>query len=219
MNQRFPLLWPASKARTPREQRKEAQFGVVRKDEKNGWKNRKKLSVAEACERVLDELSGYTRVGHKFRVHPDSIVISTNLKYKQDGLPYSNQKEPEDTGVAVYFTLDGKPYCLPCDKWTRIADNLAAIAAHIAANRGIERWGVGESGDLYAGYAALPAPGQSTVISCWEILGMEGTKDNEMINAQFRAQARRVHSDLGGNDADMARLNEARKQALQYANS
>ena len=64
------------------------------------------------------------------------IVISTNAELRQDGFPYSNRRAPEDVGVAVYFTLEGRPYVLPCDKWERVADNLAAIAKHVEAKRG-----------------------------------------------------------------------------------
>ena len=90
------------------------------------------------------------------RVPRESLVISTNIPVSRNGLPYSEQKQPADVGVALYFQLDKKNYCLPCDKWDRVADNLAAIAAHLGALRGIERWGVGETHDVFTGFRALP---------------------------------------------------------------
>jgi phenylpropionate dioxygenase-like ring-hydroxylating dioxygenase large terminal subunit len=37
---------------------------------------------------------------------------------------------------------------MPCDRYTRVADNIAAIAAHIDATRAIERHGVDDCADL-----------------------------------------------------------------------
>ena len=70
-------------------------------------------------------------------------MISTNLKLRLDGLPRSDQATPADPGVAVYFELDGKTIVLACDKWNRVADNIYAIAKHVDALRGQDRWGVG----------------------------------------------------------------------------
>ncbi len=206
---RSPLHWPANRLRTPTHKRERAQFST---QDKKG--TRKNLSVADATNRILSELGKYNRTGHSYRVKPDSIIISTNLKYKLDGLPYSGQREPEDPGAAVYFTLDGKPYCLPADKWDRVADNLAAIAAHIAANRGIERWGVGQSGDVYAGYAALPPASEPARQTCWEVLGIAPNATPTEIEKAYRAKAKVAHPDAGGSEEQMQALNTAKKQAL-----
>jgi hypothetical protein len=59
----------------------------------------------------------------------------------------------------VYFKLHGKDRVLACDKWDRVADNIAAIAAHIDAIRRQDRYGVGTIDQAFAGYSALPPPG------------------------------------------------------------
>ena len=41
----------------------------------------------------------------------------------------------------LYFHLKKQPYAMACDRYTTVADNLAAIAAHIDAVRAIERHG------------------------------------------------------------------------------
>ncbi|OYE02620.1 hypothetical protein [Nostoc sp. 'Peltigera membranacea cyanobiont' 232] len=46
-------------------------------------------------------------------------------------------------------------------------DNLRAIGLHIAAMRGMERWGVEQA---FAGYQALPP--QASERKWWEILGV-----------------------------------------------
>ncbi len=194
----FPLQWPDGYARTPRAER-----------ENSSWKQ----SLARARDLVQNELR---------LMRADDVVISSNQPLKQNGEMRADAARfrESDTGVAVYFSWKGRSYVMCCDAYRQIWENVYAIARTINALRQIDRDKVSEFLErAFTGFPGLPAPGESTVISCWEILGMEATKDAEMINSLFRAQARRMHSDLGGNDADMARLNEARKQALQYANS
>src|SRR5262249_31741204 len=80
---------------------------------------------------------------------------------RTDSAPYSGARKSYDVGAAVYFSLNKKPYCLPCDRWNRLPDNLAAIAAHLEAMRGMDRWGVGSIEQAFAGYKALPARGET----------------------------------------------------------
>jgi hypothetical protein len=69
--------------------------------------------------RVVDEL-------RRMHVAQRDVVISTNLRLRNDGLPLSKQREPEDPGVAVYWKKDGKNLVIAADCYTKIADNLAA---------------------------------------------------------------------------------------------
>lgn len=155
MNEAFPLCWPNDKPRTPIAAQKRAKFGKKERGDFD-WKQTKSLTVSQALSRVTAELDGFTRSGQNWRIPKESVIISTNIPVSKSGLPYSDRREPQDKGVAVYFQLDKKNYCLPCDKWDRVADNLAAIAAHLGALRGIERWGVGETHDVFTGFRALP---------------------------------------------------------------
>lgn len=205
----YPLSWPLARPRT--KTREVARFASTTKS-----MARRPVSVAEAVQRLLLELNRYTRPGHDWRVPPGLTVISTNVPTRQDGLPRAGLSEPSDPGAAVYFQLDGVPYCLPCDKYTRVADNLAAIAAHIEASRGIERWGVGSSNDIYAGFLALPeTAGPSTAGTWWDVLRVSHTASPEEINAAFRRLARTAHPDAGGSTEQMAALNEARAQGMK----
>ena len=153
---RWPLSWPQNWKRTPRHQRKAARFSrgdrKYSSDGASSWVRQRQLSVADAIGRLLAEL---TRLG----VRDGDVLISTNIKVRLDGLPYSNQTEPEDCGVAVYFRLNKADRVLACDTWTRVADNLAAVAAHIVAIRAIDRYGVGTLDQAFAGYVGLPARG------------------------------------------------------------
>ena len=71
------------------------------------------------------------------------VIISTNLRLKKDGYPYSNQIEPSDKGCAVWWRESPAEKVIALDKYDRTADNLYAIGKTIEAMRGIERWGGG----------------------------------------------------------------------------
>ncbi|MGN5479481.1 hypothetical protein ACTMU2_29065 [Cupriavidus basilensis] len=93
------------------------------------------LTVSDGVNRVLDELG---RLGAR----PGSIIISTNVAVRLDGLPRSGQREPADPGAAVYWQdRSGAPRVMAIDQYRSVADNLAAIAATLEAMRAIERHG------------------------------------------------------------------------------
>lgn len=134
---RYPLDWPAGKPRT--KSPKHSPFGRVGKS----------LTVAVGTKEVLHELS-------LMGVGDWNVVISTNIQLRRDGLPYSRQEGLDDAGVAVYFRIGDEPHVLACDAWFSVAENLRAIARHINALRGMERWGVGSLKQAFTGYRALP---------------------------------------------------------------
>jgi hypothetical protein len=78
-----------------------------------------------------------------------------------------------DPGIAVYFTLGKKRVVLACDKWAAPQENIYAIAKHVEALRGQDRWGVGSIEQAFAGYMALE---ERTGPSCFEILGISLTR-------------------------------------------
>lgn len=199
----YPLQWPQQHPRTPPEKRKRARFSKqVRHTSSfsgNTYTSQGQLTVAEACKRVLQEIRAMTVTGRSWRADPADVVISTNIRTRQDGLPYSNALAPEDPGAAVYFVLDGEDYCLPCDKWDRVADNIAAIAAHIGALRGIERWGVGDLRQAFTGWKALPDPESVSAPSWRTVLGIESDcNDLNHVRDAYRRLRRRHHPDTPG---------------------
>ena len=74
----------------------------------------------------------------------DMVVISSNVRLRLDGEPYSSQRPPEDVGVAVYFRYGDRPMVFACDRWSAVHDNIHAIAKTIESLRGIERWGASD---------------------------------------------------------------------------
>ena len=196
MEKPHPLSWPAGWPKTPIHQRKRAQFS---KKVSNGkYMVTKELTVRDAEKRLQGELD---------RLGAVDELLSSNMPRNLDGSIKASASAPEDCGVAVYFQLDGQPTSLACDKWDRVADNICALAKHIEALRGMDRWGVGSVKQAFAGYQALPAPEQ-----WFEVLGVSSSASIDQINAAWRDLAKTAHSDHGGSDAAMARLNAARDQ-------
>lgn len=206
----YPLHWPVDRARTEPDNRERARFS--RKSD-SGYA--KQISIAQGINRVMDEVRALTRTGQVWRVDPDGVVISCDIqRRKADGLPMSGRRDPDDPGAAVYFELDDAPIVLPCDNYDRLADNLAAIAAHMKALRDQARWKVGNLQRAYAGYTALPAPGQTTAPGWPEVLGMPADSALEDVEKKYKQLRSAYHPDRPGGDVQkFDTLNKAIVQA------
>jgi hypothetical protein len=199
--QAHPLHWPLHRPRTKLPRR--ANFHR-RPANENGYSRRESLSIADSRDRLYRELG---LLGGK------QVIISSNLELKMDGTPRGSQREPSDSGIAVYFQLNKQPHCLSCDAWDRCADNLAAVAKHVEAMRGQLRWGVADVASMFAGFKALPGaiitPAPMTVEEAAEaIVGNDQAcirlmiQDADCFRATYRDQAKRLHPDTGiGGDA------------------
>lgn len=190
-----PLCWPTGKPRTRAVDRRPARFG-------GNW------TVKRATTAVLEEL--------RLLGVPDwNCIVSTNVALRRDGLPRSGQRTPDDPGVAVYFRLRKVPHVLACDAWNRVEHNLRAVALHIQALRGMDRWGVGSLEQAFAGYRALP---ETTSASSWRaVMGIdEGDEiDAEALRSVYRELALKRHPDRGGSDEAMAQLSAAFRDGLR----
>jgi hypothetical protein len=191
MTTAYPLAWPAGWPRTPSYKRQPSKF--------------KPGALALEAQETRWELQ---RLGAK------NAVISTNIELRQDGLPYSNRRRPDDPGVAVYFTYEKRQQCIPCDRWATVEENLRAVWKSIEALRSLERWGAKSFVDAaFTGFAALPAPGAAR--AWWDVLGVSQHASIDEIQAAWRAKAREAHSDVGGNDAAMSEINVARDTGIK----
>lgn len=188
----FPLTWPMGWKRTPLHQRTRSQFGAH--------------SVFSSANELHAEVR---RLGGR------NVVISTNLRVRQDGLPYSNQRTPDDAGVAVYFVWKQKPIVFACDRWRSVEENLWAIIKHIEALRGQERWGVGSLDQAFAGYAALPAAGQTAGESWWGVLKVDPFATLDEVKAAYRTLVKQHHPDTGGDPAEFDRVTKAYEIAMR----
>src|SRR5262245_43668964 len=140
--QRYPLAWPVGWRRT--KYRGRARFSTITTRTGVGYtlRDRKALTVYQAVERLMVELD---------RLGVTNPILSTNVEPRLDGAPRSDRAEPADPGVAVYFQLIGNPQCFACDKWDRVADNIAAIASHSEAVREAEGERIGTAEAAVAG--------------------------------------------------------------------
>jgi hypothetical protein len=188
----YPLAWPDGWPRTSPARQSRAKFktGRTHYGESGSWISAERLTIATATRRVTDELK---RMGAR------APVISTNLVLRQDGLPRSGQSAPRDVGVAVYWTDRNKQArCMAIDRYDRVEDNLAAIAATLDAMRAIDRHGGAQILDrAFSGFVALPAPAQ---IRDWrDVLGLRETSITpETIKSAYRMMRSRTHPDREG---------------------
>lgn len=184
----WPVSWPRARARYHAKWREEGHL----------------LSMSAALDRLYLELE---------RMRADRIVVSSNVRpagYRAE----LTREQAQDPGAAVYFRLKGQPRVLACDKWMRTPDNIAAIAAHIAAARGQERWGVGTLDQAFAGYLALPPVAARK--PWWEWLGyvqQPRSAHIDEIRARYLERIERAHPDRGGNANLAAEINAAWEEA------
>ena len=194
----FPLHWPVGWKRTTSQQH--ARFS--RKMEQY---RRRDISIADATAFVLDELK---RMG----IADWQVIISSNLKLRMDGLPYSGQRDPDDSGVSVWWKEGDSRKVIAIDKYYRTADNLYAIGKTIEALRGIERWGSGEILErTFAGFDALPNP---DAVNWRDVLDYRGNDLSECKIA-YRRAIKNAHPDNGGNNEQAAIVNKAWEQAQE----
>lgn len=192
-----PLAWPYwNKGRKSLDERRR---GLFSKEKKNG--NRGRLTILEAQERLLEQFRLYTSHGQNWRVPEDTIFITTDrvIRNRSDRKPSRQFGAPDDPGVAVYFELDGHGICLGCDTYDRVADNIAAIAAHIDADRTQDRHGVTSVEERYAGMQALPAVGETSGRKWYEYFGLDMWEATEAeLKAAYHEKAKVYHPDVKG---------------------
>lgn len=203
----FPLAWPVGRPRTRATDRQAAKFGAVKTVRGAGgnYPARGQLSMAIAMDRLFRQVDLF---GARYP------LISSNVRIRQDGLPYSGERPPEDPGVAVYFQRDRRPYCLACDTFLRPEDNLAAVAAHIEATRAVLRYGVATAEETLRAFEALPSPEHERAWRDVLELRDRAAVTEADVQAAYRRLARERHPDHGGSDSMMADLNTARDRAM-----
>lgn len=192
----YPLCWPEGWPRIALRER--SQFRIT--------PDRARKNLLEEVRRL---------VGPRFR--RDRVIISTDIRLRQDGEPYSSQRALEDTGVAVYFEYKDKSMVFACDRWHLLHDNIHAVGKTIEALRGIERWGASDMLDrAFTGFTALeqlPDEGWRDVLQ----MGNDGPDSNmellKRAERHYKILAKEAHPDHGGSADGMIALNNARQQA------
>lgn len=196
----YPLTWPQGWKRTPEFSRGWAKFGT-----RQGY-TREKLTLVGGRNRVLGTLG---------RMNARGVVISTNVRTRNDGLPRSGEREPNDPGAAVYWTTPkGEKRCMAVDQYARVADNLGAIAGTLEAMRAIERYGGATILDrAFTGFVALPPPPD---LRSWrDVLRIPDGVGVTQADLEDRYKRRRseAHPDKGGEPGDFNAVQLAYDQA------
>lgn len=209
----FPLTWPLGWKRTPPQSQTHGRFSVERTKPGRSYSARDNLSIAEATQRLLDELE-------RMAVRSQDVILSTNLVLRLDGLPRSGQAAPRDPGAAIYWEdpFNGQPRSMAIDRYTKVEQNIAALAATIEAMRAIERHGGAVVLErAFTGFTALPAPITAGMKRDWQVvLELQDLLRPTAADVQkaYRRLASAYHPDRGGDPAKMAELNQARDEAL-----
>ncbi|MDO8706038.1 MAG: hypothetical protein Q7J84_13935 [Sulfuricaulis sp.] len=213
----YPLSWPVGWPRTLPSQRRSAKFSKGERQRPStptgsSWMRYRQVSVADGIQRVLAELA-------KLKISRDDLIVSSNLRLRLDGLPRSDQREPEDPGAAVYWQdQKGRKQVMAIDQYDRVADNLAAIAATLEAMRAIERHGGAQILErAFTGFVALPAPDHQRT---WrEVLVIPSLPGNEAqareaVETAYRRLRSLHHPDKGGDAAAFSAVQAAYDQAI-----
>lgn len=191
MVEAYPLHWPETRKRTASGSRKWGSFGDRTRE--------------KAINELLKEIS---------RLGGQKVIISSMLKLRQDGLPYSNQRQPDDPGIAVYFKYKDRDMCFACDTFRCDRDNIWAIKLTIEALRGIERWGSSDMMEqAFTGFSALPGATAAPARHWTAVLGVSFNCTHEQLTQAYREAAKRTHPDAGGSVEAFQEVTLAYEQA------
>lgn len=190
----YPLQWPAGWKRTPGTARTRAKFGKKTQAPGKSYPSHTELTIAQANQRVREELQ---RMG----IRDSDLVVSTNLELRLDGQPRSGQRQPADPGAAVYWRERSAdvPRCMAIDRYDRVEDNLAAIAATLEAMRAIERHGGAAILErAFTGFTALP----SSTVHWPDVLGVAAHTPTNDVRDVYRRLRSKHHPDSPGGDRE-----------------
>jgi len=180
----YPLYWPEGWPRAKSHEVKRARFGDH--------------SVSEGRRVLADQVRLF---GGK------DLIISSNLELRLDGNPRSNQKQPVDRGVAIFFKRKGEDMALACDIYTTVEDNLWALCRTLDALRQIERDGSPSLiNRAFKGFAALPDPDAR---KWWEVLNLHETANDGEIKTAYIRLAKQHHPDAGGDAVTFDQVQKA----------
>ena len=183
----YPLAWPDGLPRT--ERKASSQF---------------RTTLSQAINNVQKSLTAF---GSDTGKAVSDVAVTSNV----GGISF---KDPDDTGVAIWFTWEGAQRCIAVDRYPKVQDNLQAIHHILEARRTeMRHGGLHIVRQTFKGFVALPAPEGA---KGWrEVLGL--TRPNvtpHCIDAAYRAKAQAAHPDKQGGSAEaMQQLNRARAEA------
>lgn len=190
----YPLRWPVGWPRT--------DYTIVGKF---------RVSREKALKDLVYELE---------YIDASNVVISTNHELRVDGQP-RRDRWPDDHGVALYFTRNGKEVCIPCDKFASIDANIRAIGVTLTILRQLERYGTSQMVDAaFAGFTAIPAYATSgTPIvppqPWYDVLHVAPDAPDYIVEAAYKGAMKNSHPDTGGSQERFEAVQRAYQEAKQ----
>lgn len=182
----YPLSWPEYRPRNKK--RENARFNT---------------SFRKARDEIIKEIR---------LLGGSDMIFSSNIPLRNDGLPYASQSHSglNDPAVALYFTYKKQSMCFACDRWSKVEDNAKAVAATIAALRGIARWGTGDMlKAAFTGFQALPNPDNQTPWFTDLGLSEEESLDSGLVEKAYKSLRSFHHPDKGGNPEQFKKIQKA----------
>lgn len=144
-----------------------------------------------------------------------NIVIQAGFarhQIRNDGWPRGGAVAAHPEIVLSFESRHG-PLSYSCSAFSTWEHNLRAIGLHLQRSRlAVEEWGIGVRGEVYRGFAALPAaegPQDGMAARRW-LSQLTGLPAQTETRALYRAAAKVAHPDMQGGSADlMCRVNRA----------
>lgn len=138
-----------------------------------------------------------------------------------DGLPYANAR-PKSPRVRLSFEAPGiGPQAYMSETYGTWQENLRGIVMTLDRLRAVERYGATRGKQQYRGWAGLPAKAwdgfkdRAEAVAFLKRAAELNGEWNGDVDGLYRAAAARHHPDKGGTDDMMAKINQARKVAVQ----
>jgi DnaJ-domain-containing protein 1 len=152
----------------------------------------------------------------------DDWRLSTAAPHRKDGLPYADSS-PDDPGAVVRWSVDNEQYCVACDQYTWLRDNIRAIGLYIDEKRKMAQRPI-QTGQNEFATARLPSAGQDDLVAVGPgdsaiddpaaVLEVDPDASEAVIRAAYSERVKKAHPDQGGSREEMERVRRAREQLL-----
>ena len=194
--------WPDGFERTPEREREPYPHGF-------------RVDRRKAFENILEELK-------KLGAEEVRIDSGATQKTMNPNL-LSQESDPEDPSVVVYFSKDGQDFAVPCDKWDNVRDNAQAIAKYLNAKRALDRYGVKTVESKFTTQKLPPGEADEGGTAGdtdfgdkppHKVLGVASDAGDDEVKAAARALKKEYHPDTGGDIDKFNRVLEAEKTLL-----
>lgn len=149
-----------------------------------------------------------------------NVVLQAGFRadqLRQDSWPLGRATPSHPAVIVSFNDSDNRPLSFPCDRYDSYEHNLRAIALSLEALRAVDRHGVTKRGEQYAGFKQIEAPKQWTVDDAAQFLGAKTGYPAQMIvedpddyRKLYRAAAKTLHPDQGGNPHEWKLLGDAK---------